>query len=266
MIDASTDLYCVLGNPVSHSKSPGIHNLSFGDKNINAAYLAFEPDDICNGVQAIRTLGIKGASITIPFKESVMAELDWIEPMALDIGAVNTIVNDGGKLKGYNTDSNAAVAPLLDYGLRGKIICLVGAGGAARAVAHGVAREGGQVLITNRTRKKGEDLATRVDGEFIPLEDASTIKADVVINTTSLGMDPHPDTLSFPSAALYPGMMVMDVVYTPLQTLLLQTAKQKGCIAIDGLSMFVAQAAAQFKLWTGVEPDLELMRNQVLGQ
>jgi len=265
MIDTSTALYCVLGNPVAHSQSPVIHNGAFQDKNINAVYLAFAPDDIQDGVTAIRSLGIKGASVTIPFKESVMDHLNWIDPMALDIGAVNTLVNEDGILKGYNTDSRAGVVPLLDYGIQGKRVCIVGAGGAARAVAHGVAREGGKIIITNRTREKGSDLAARVNGEFVSSEDAIHIRADVVINTTSLGMDPHSELLSFPKTALHPGMVVMDVNYTPLDTVLLKTARQKGCVVIDGLSMFLAQAAAQFRLWTGIQPDMELMRQQVLA-
>ncbi len=264
MIDTATALYCVLGNPVAHSLSPVIHNGAFRDNNLNAVYLAFAPEDIRDAVRAIRTLNIQGASVTLPFKESVMDHLDWIDPMALDIGAVNTLVNEKGILKGYNTDSSAAVAPLLDHGIKGKRVCIVGAGGAARAVAHGVAREGGYLIITNRTREKGMDLAASVNGNFVPAEEAEQITADVVINTTSLGMAPHKEVLSFPGRALYPGMVVMDVVYTPLETRLLKTAKENGCIPIDGLSMFLAQAAAQFRLWTGIEPDNELMRKQVL--
>jgi len=264
MIDTLTALYCVLGNPVAHSLSPVIHNRAFRDKHLNAVYLAFAPDDIREAVTAIRTLNIRGASVTIPFKESVMDYLDWIDPMASDIGAVNTLVNEGGVLKGFNTDSSAAVAPLLDHGIQGKRVCIIGAGGAARAVAHGVSREGGNIIIINRSRKKGIDLAYKVNGEFVPAEEAEKIKADVVINTTSLGMAPNHKILSFPGKALYPGMVVMDVVYTPLDTVLLKTAKEKKCIVIDGLSMFLAQATAQFRLWTGIEPDIELMRKQVL--
>lgn len=263
-IDTSTRLYCVLGNPVAHSKSPAVHNIALKDKQINGVYLAFEPDDICNAVLSIRTLGISGASVTIPFKESVMAHLDWIDPLAQKIGAVNTIVNENGYLKGYNTDCRAAIDPILKYGIRDRRICIVGAGGAAKAVAFGAAEQGGTIIITNRTREKGLDLADRLGAEFVPAEDAGNIRADVVINTTSLGMDPNPEILSFPSEALTPGMVVMDVVYTPMETCLLKTAKEKQCITIDGLTMFLAQAAAQFRLWTGVEPDIELMRNAAI--
>ena len=264
MITAATALYCVLGNPVSHSKSPVVHNAAFKDKGIDAAYLAFAPDNIRDAVTAVRTFNIRGASVTIPFKEVIREHLDWIDPGAEEIGAVNTVVNKHGRLMGYNTDCDAAVAPLRKFGINGKKICIVGAGGAARAVAHGIAREGGQIIIVNRTPAKGVELADRVEGIFVPVEKAGEIKADVIINTTSLGMEPDTETLSFPEQAIEKGMVVMDVVYTPVETRLLKTARSRNCATVDGLSMFIAQAAAQFKLWTGMEPDTELMRQTVL--
>lgn len=264
MIDADTRLYCVFGNPVRHSKGPVIHNAAFKNKQINAVYLAFEVQDAAGAAKAVRTLDIQGASVTIPFKESIMEHLDWIDPTAQAIGAVNTIVNDDGVLKGYNTDCQAAVAPLFPFGIPGKTVCIVGAGGAARAVAHGIAAQHGDIIITNRTAQKGIALAESVNARFIPADDMASIQADVVINTTSIGMTPRADNISFPSDALSAGMVVMDVVYTPLRTRLLETAEQKGCTTIDGLAMFIAQAAAQFELWTGMTPDVDLMRNTIL--
>ncbi|WP_320039943.1 shikimate dehydrogenase [uncultured Desulfobacter sp.] len=264
MIDAATRLYCVFGNPVRHSKSPVIHNAAFKDKGVNAVYLAFEVQDAAGAVQAVRTLDILGASVTIPFKESIMEHLDWIDPTAQAIGAVNTIVNEGGVLKGYNTDCQAAVAPLIPFGISGKTVCIVGAGGAARAVAHGIAAQNGDIIITNRTEQKGQALAEVVGARFIPGNKMVDIQVDVVINTTSIGMTPNVDQISFSPEAIKSEMVVMDVVYTPLKTLLLETAEQKGCTTIDGLSMFIAQAAAQFELWTGMIPDMDLMRNIVI--
>lgn len=264
MIDAATRLYCVFGNPVRHSKGPLIHNEAFKDKSINAVYLAFEVQDAAKAVQAVRTLDIQGASVTIPFKESIMAHIDWIDPLARAIGAVNTIVNEDGVLKGYNTDCLAAVVPLVPLGISGKTVCIVGAGGAARAVAHGIAAENGDIIITNRTEEKGQALAETVNARFIPANEMAKIQADVVINTTSIGMTPKADQISFPPEALTSEMVVMDVVYTPLRTRLLDAAEQKGCTTIDGLSMFIAQAAAQFELWTGITPDTDLMRGNIL--
>ncbi|MBA3012321.1 MAG: shikimate dehydrogenase [Proteobacteria bacterium] len=265
MITASTDLYCVLGNPVSHSQSPLVHNISFRGNHINAVYLAFEPSDIGMAVRSIRTLNIKGASITIPFKETIMAHLDEIDSQAREIGAVNTVVNQNGRLLGFNTDSKAAIDPLLSHGIKGRTICIVGAGGAARALAHGISNQGGKLVVTNRSPQKGAALAKEFKGRFLPMDQMDTIKADVVINTTSLGMYPdHLEALPFPTQNLRAGMVVMDVVYTPVNTRFLTIAQEKGCITIDGLSMFVAQAAAQFELWTGQKPDITPMRNAVL--
>lgn len=265
MIDAATRLYCVFGNPVRHSKGPVIHNAAFKNKGINAVYLAFEVQDAAGAVQAVRTLDIQGASVTIPFKESIMKHLDWIDPTARAIGAVNTIVNENGILKGYNTDCQAAVAPLVPFGVSGKTVCIVGAGGAARAVAHGVAAQNGNIIITNRTEQKGKALAETVNARFIPANEMANIQADVVINTTSIGMVPKENGISFPPEALTSDMVVMDVVYTPLRTRLLDAAEQKGCTTIDGLSMFIAQATAQFELWTDMTPDTDLMRNIISG-
>ena len=265
MIDAATRLYCLFGNPARHSKGPVIHNAAFKDKGINAVYLAFEVQDAAGAVQAVRTLDIQGTSVTIPFKESIMEHIDWIDPTAKAIGAVNTIVNENGVLKGYNTDCQAAVAPLLPFGISGKTVCIVGAGGAARAVAHGIAAQNGDIIITNRTEQKGRALAETVKGRFIPAEEMENIQADVIINTTSIGMTPKENEISFPPEALRSEMVVMDVVYTPLRTRLLEAAEQKGCTTIDGLSMFIAQAAAQFELWTGIIPDTDLMRNTIIN-
>ncbi len=265
MITSSTSLYCVMGSPVSHSKSPVIHNAAFAAYGVDAVYLAFEPPDAASAVQAVRTLGIQGASITIPFKEEIMPLLDRIHPDAEAMGAVNTLVIGDGQIAGYNTDWQAAVAPLLDFGIAGKTVCISGAGGAAHAVAYGIKQNGGKIIITNRTRKRGEDLADHVNGSFVPRSEAATIKADVIINTTPLGMVPEPEVLSFPKEALEEGMLVMDVVYTPMQTTLLKEAAARGCTTIDGLAMFLAQAAAQFELWTGINPDPDIMR-KALGE
>ncbi|MBU0971978.1 MAG: NAD(P)-binding domain-containing protein, partial [Proteobacteria bacterium] len=180
MITASTDLYCVLGNPVSHSQSPLVHNISLKENHINAVYLAFEPLDIGMAVRSIRTLNIKGASITIPFKESIMAHLDEIDSQAREIGAVNTVVNQNGRLLGFNTDSKAAIDPLLSHGIKDKTICIIGAGGAARALAHGISNHGGNLLVTNRSPQKGAALAKKFNGRFIPMDRLETVKAHVV--------------------------------------------------------------------------------------
>ncbi len=266
MIDSSTQLYCIFANPVKHTQSPAIHNFNFARHNINAVYLAFELDDIQKGISAMRTLNIKGASITIPFKETVIDHLDWIDEDALKIGAVNTIINKNGKLFGYNTDYKAAAAPLKPFGIKGKKICIIGAGGAAQAVAYGIFKEKGQMVILNRSKQRGLALASKYHSDFIALDEPDKlnhIRADILINTTAVGMSPQIDCSPVPADFLTPDMIVMDIVYNPLKTKLLTEAQLNGCKIIDGLSMFLHQGAAQFKLWTGTSPDIEQMRQAI---
>ena len=263
LINAETSLYAVFGNPVRHSKSPLIHNACFKHYGHNAVYLAFEVEDIGQCVSAIRHLPIKGASITLPFKSSVLEWLDAVDPDAEKIGAVNTIVYENGRLTGYNTDCLAAVLPLKTTGIAGKNVCIIGAGGAARAVAHGIKQENGNIIICNRSRAKGEKLADKVNGRFIDTDDSEGLRAlqmDILINTTPVGMFPKNDVLPVNAALLHPEMIVMDIVYNPVQTRLLQAAQKAGCRTIDGLAMFIHQGAAQYELWTDISPDLDLMR------
>ncbi len=267
MIDSNTQLFAVLGNPIKHSKSPVIHNALFKEHKINATYLAFEVNDISKAVSAIKTLNIQGVSVTIPFKEQIIQYLDWIDDDAIKIGAVNTIVTKNGELHGYNTDYKAAISPLKPYGIKGKNVCIIGAGGAAQAVAYGIYKEQGNMVIINRNPKKGENLAKKFDASFLPLNDVDQIETydiDILINTTSIGMYPNVDNSSFPIQQLESNMIVMDIVYNPLVTNLLSNAKNLGCPIIDGLSMFIYQGAAQFKLWTSIYPDTQMMRNTIL--
>ncbi len=267
MIDSFTELYGVFGNPVRHSKSPGIHNFAFRHHGINAVYLAFEPAQIAKSIEAIRALNIKGASITLPFKESIMEYLDWVDENASAIGAVNTVINKEGFLQGFNTDYKAAVEPLKPFGISGKKVCILGAGGAAQAVAFGIFKEKGNLLIVNRNRKKGEHLAAKYNADFFLFDDKENlnkIQPDILINTTPVGMSPNISDLSFPITHLNHKTIVMDIIYTPLKTRLLREAQSKGCTTIDGLAMFLHQGAHQFKLWTGIIPDMELLRKIIL--
>jgi shikimate dehydrogenase len=267
MIDSKTKLFCIFGRPVKHSKSPVIHNSWFHYYHINATYLAFEIQNISNAVTALKTFNIQGASVTIPFKESVMEYLDWIDEDALNIGAVNTIVNKKGKLLGFNTDFNAAVKPLEPHGIENKKICILGGGGAARAVAYGIKKKRGDLVIVNRSIKKGKDLSLKFDAKFISLDQMNqmtSFDADIIINTTPIGMHPDVKVSPFPLHLLNPGMIVMDIIYNPLKTRLLNGAEKRGCTTIDGLSMFMHQGAAQFKLWTGIAPLIEVPAIKIL--
>ncbi len=281
-ITPATQLYCIFGKPVSHSMSPLVHNMLFNEFGIDALYLAFEINDIKKGVDSIRTLGIKGASITIPFKEAVLAHLDEIDETATQIGAVNTVINREGYLWGCNTDCSGAVEPLKESlsenSLKGKSVLIIGAGGAARAVAFGVKQEGGNITILNRSKDKGEKLAHQVNGKYLSLSEYSEYNEqasadnisnhleyiDIIVNTTSVGMTPNIDESPVNPSVLNKNMTVMDIVYNPLKTKLLKDAEIAGCKTVDGLSMFIHQGAAQFELFTGIKPSRQIMRETVI--
>jgi len=261
MINAETQLYGIIGNPVRKSLSPVIHNRAFGRMGVNAAYLAFEVGDITDALDAIRGLGIRGVSITIPFKTSVIPFLDELDALSAKIGSVNTIVNRGGKLIGHNTDHFGALKALEEkVHLSGKKVILLGAGGAARAIAYGLKERGCEVTIFNRSLERGARLAQELGYPYHSLSalsemERSTRDADVLINATSVGMTPHEAESPFPKQLLRKGMVVMDIVYRPLRTKLLHEAEEQGCKTIDGLEMLAYQGAAQLEIWIGQSPD-----------
>jgi len=263
-IDTHTAVFGVIGKPITHSLSPLMHNAAFTHSGRNAVYLAFEVTDIKAAVSGIRGLGITGVSITIPHKVSVIPLLDALDPLAEKIGAVNTLVWKDGKLRGYNTDCTGAVQALAKKSrITGKQVIVLGAGGAARAVGFGIAARGGQVTIVNRTESRGKTLASALNMPFCPLSQVSGLEWDILINTTSIGMAPKPDAMPVPAQFLVKGKVVMDIVYNPVDTLLLRTAAKKGCITVDGVSMFVNQGARQFELWTGTEAPIVIMEKAV---
>jgi len=257
MIDAQTQLYGVIGNPVRHSLSPVIHNGAFMRLGWNAVYLAFEVRNLEEALRGIRGLGMRGVSVTIPFKAQVVPLLDEVKGLAKKIGAVNTIVNRSGKLTGYNTDCDGARQALEEkMNLRGKRIILLGAGGAARAIGFGLKERNCQLTVVNRSKKEGEALSAELRCDYLPLSSlvkmkAGELEADVIINATSLGMYPRDGETPVPKKLLKEGTIVMDIVYQPLQTKFLREAKQSGCVTVNGLEMLMRQAAAQFEIWTG---------------
>ena len=264
MIDTNTSLFCLIGNPVAHSLSPTMHNQALAAIGYNGVYLAFRVLDPAAAIKGIKALNVKGVSVTVPHKIAVMQYLDDVEETAARIGAVNTIVHDKGKLTGYNTDWFGALQALRTRtSIAGKSVGLIGAGGAARAIGFGLKSAGGRLTILNRTRTTGEQLAAELQVDFLPLEACQQNRYDVLINTTPVGM--HPDTAATPIAntELLPEMVVMDIVYNPLETRFLKEAAAIGCQTINGVDMFVFQGAQQFELWTGRKAPLEVMRRAV---
>ncbi|RKD23964.1 shikimate dehydrogenase [Ammoniphilus oxalaticus] len=272
-----TVLTGLFGNPVSQSMSPNMHNAAFQQLGLNFAYMAFavEHAQLGAAVEAIRALSIRGVNVTIPHKVAVMKFLDEIDAEALDIGAVNTIVNDGGKLIGYNTDGRGYVHSLLEetrVTLSDKRILLVGAGGAARAVGVSLAREGvKQITIANRSIERAvelaDDLSRHVQSEPVGLGDVQDLRqVDIVINTSSVGMYPNMGETPLPTDLLHADLLVSDLIYNPLYTELLNQARGIGAKVHNGLGMFVHQGALAFELWTENEAPLELMRKTVEQQ
>ncbi len=265
--DKATQLFGVFGDPVAHSLSPAMHNRAFAYAGYKGVYLPFQVEEIEPAVVAVKTLGISGISVTLPHKVAVMEYLDRLDPLAERIGAVNTIVNADGVLTGYNTDCFGAVSALVQHtDISGKDVAIIGAGGAARAIGWGMVDAGGNVTIINRSAENGEKLAKDLSSDFLPLDGVGKLEADILINTTPVGMHPHTADLPVPAEIFRRGMLVMDIVYTPLKTEFLKQAQVAGSRIIDGLTMFVLQGARQFELWTGLEAPVDAMREAVLGE
>ncbi len=263
-IDAHTNLYAVFGDPVAHSLSPVMHNCAFRQLGYNGVYVAMRVQDIAAAISAVRCLSIQGVSITVPHKTTVMPFLDHIDPMAADIGAVNTIVNQNGRLYGYNTDARAAIWALKEMvTLAGRKVAVIGAGGAARAVGFGLAAEKAPIVIVNRTPSSGRDLAEKLGADFQVLDTFKPDDGTILINTTPVGMWPRVDAVPLPVERLQPGMMVMDIIYNPMRSRLLDEAAAIGCPVLNGIPMFVYQGALQAKLWTAQEPPLAAMMQVV---
>lgn len=270
-INGKTQLFAIIGNPVSHSLSPAMHNAAFAELGINGAYVPIKAHNIKKTIASLRTLGFVGASITVPFKETVMDCLDNIDPTAAQIGAVNTLSfseQDQEGLctcNGYNTDwigSNSALSQVINP--EGATALVIGAGGAAKAVVFGLLTAGAKVTIANRTQEKAETLAVELGCESVSLDNIAKIPADILINTTTVGMAPDSDRSPVPSKILPHYQVVMDIVYSPLQTTLLKQAMACGCKIIDGLDMLLYQGVEQFRIWTGVEPPPSIMRKALI--
>jgi len=265
MIDATTSLFGLIGNPVAHSIGPVIHNRAFAAIGYNAVYLAFKVTDSGSAIKGIRALNFKGVSVTLPHKIAVMKYLDDVDENAARIGAVNTIVNNDGKLTGYNTDFQGAVKALQNRtSIAGKSVAIIGAGGAARAVGFGLKSAAGRLTIVNRTRATGEHLAADLQAEFLPIEAFKPDRHEILINTTPVGMHPDTDATPIEKNDFARESVVMDIVYNPLKTRFLKEAAARGCRTISGVDMFVFQGAHQLELWTGQKAPVAAMQRAVL--
>lgn len=275
-LDSHTIMYGVFGDPIRHSKSPIMLNRAFEEAGLNAAYAAFHilPGQLEDAIKGIRALQFRGVNVTIPHKLEVMDYLDEIDEGARIIGAVNTIVNDNGRLIGYNTDGIGYVRSLKEetgIDLNGKKVLMLGAGGAARGVGYALAKEGAaHIYIANRTKEKAVELAHSMSGftqvTGMGLDELADVAGDaaLIVNNTSLGMHPNVDSVPMDTALVRPGTVVSDLVYNPLITRFLREAEGRGGVIHSGLGMFIYQGAYAFEYWTGVPAPTAAMRDAVL--
>ncbi|MCD7033022.1 shikimate dehydrogenase [Metabacillus sp. GX 13764] len=271
-----TDLYGLIGFPVSHSMSPAIHNEALQDLQLDAHYHAFKVEEgqLEAAVNGLKAIGIKGFNVTVPYKEAIIPYLDEVEETASAIGAVNTVVHSEGRLIGYNTDGKgfySSLKPLMTKKPEEAKMLIIGAGGAARAIYFSMATVGCLAIdICNRTPSKAEKLIEECPAKPISKAlslaqaEADLAGYDMIIQTTSIGM--HPDTDSVPISLEKAGTdaIVCDIVYNPLKTAFLQQAEQKGCRTLNGAGMLAYQAALAFEYWTGIHPDAEKMKTTVI--
>jgi 3-dehydroquinate dehydratase/shikimate dehydrogenase len=259
-VSDSTDVYGLVGSPVSHSVSPAMHNAAFKAARIDAVYLPLPAVDVDDFIGFARAVGLKGASVTIPFKIGLFERIDEGDAVARRIGAINTIRVTRGRWLGGNTDASGFLAPLNERGipLKGVRTAVLGAGGAARAVAIALAASGADISVHARTPSRGGQVAMMVSGRVgaWPPEPGSW---DVLINCTSVGMHPHLDETPVPAETLT-GRLVYDLVYNPPATRLLRDAASAGLETIGGLDMLIAQAHEQFYWWTETRPPAGVMR------
>ena len=267
-IDEETLINGLIGSPVAHSLSPHMHNAALAARSLNGVYVPFEVRDLEAFMRRMadpRTREIewnlRGLSVTAPHKQAVIKHLSWVEPKALEIGAVNTIIIEGDELRGYNTDADAALTPLEGLiELRGARAAVLGAGGAAHAVLWGLKAPGARATVFARNPERARATARQFDADTSTLERARLGDFDIVINTTPLGTHgPREDETPATAAQLRGARAAYDLVYNPSVTRFMREAQEAGCETVGGLPMLVAQAATQFKLWTGQEAPADVV-------
>ena len=272
-------VFGVFGDPIGHSLSPAMHNAAFSDLGMDCIYHAFRvtPEKLEKAILGAEAMGFGGLNLTVPLKErAIIIGSIRPDPLAKRIGAINTVVfGKSGEIAGYNTDGLGAKKALLEAAveIKGSKIVIAGAGGAARAIAFQLASDGADIVIVNRTEERAIELARNISSAAFPGKIRGTklsglksllTEADVLINTTTMGMCPNTDTTVATAEELHSKLIVFDIVYNPLETRLLREAKAAGAETVSGISMLVYQGAEAFKLWTGIEPPVELMKKTVL--
>jgi shikimate dehydrogenase len=278
VISGKTKICALIGDPIEHTISPVMHNAAFKKLGLDYFYLPFRvrSEELPQAVDGLRALNIQGFNVTIPHKVTIIPRLDGLDPLAEKIGAVNTVVNTDGNLRGYNTDAAGFLQPLLERGIEpgGKDVVVLGAGGAARAIAYILAEKDAHLTILNRQLELdwAEELAQRIFHDFekevrvfeLSFEYLATALegADILINATSVGMSPHSQESPVPAELLRSELVVFDIVYNPVRTKLLKEARAAGARTIEGIDMLVWQGALAFEKWTGQTAPFDVMRKE----
>jgi shikimate dehydrogenase len=277
-ISGKTRVCGVIGDPIEHSLSPAIQNAAFNHLKLDFVFLAFrvKAAELEDAMRGMRGLGIHGLNVTMPHKKAVTSFLDEVDPTAKFLGAVNTILNDNGRLCGFNTDGVGALKALQENGvaLSGKKVLLLGAGGAAKAIAFSLAKEVEELVLLNRTPEKTKELAESLNRTLAKKVEGATLSpnavqenlrdSDVLVNATSVGMHPNANQSPVAPEWLKPDLTVMDIVYNPVETKLAKDAKAAGARVISGVEMLIQQGAASFEIWTGHPAPFEVMRKAAL--
>ena len=269
-INGKTELICLIGHPVEHSFSPNIHNYLIEKNKLNMRYMCFDvfENELENAIKGIKALNIKGFNVTIPHKVEVIKYLDEIDRNALLIGAVNTVKNENGKLKGYNTDGIGFVKSILDKGYKvsGKNVLIIGSGGAARSIAVEMASNGAkQINLYNRSIKSAKEISEllkenfKVDSNYYneQIKEKNLENIDIIINTTPIGMDKDKENCPIDESinVKNKNTLICDIVYNPHETKFISWAKKNNLNVIYGIDMLINQAILGFKIWTGILPD-----------
>lgn len=260
-ISSATALCGIVLHPAAHTRSPAMHNAAYRQLGIDAAYLAFDvlPEGLAAAVAGLRVLGLRQLSVSLPHKRAIMEHLDHVDETARRIGAVNTVVRRKDALTGSNTDWSGAMRALeRETRLAGLRAVVLGAGGTARAVIHGLLARGARVRVLNRTQEKARALCDALGADTAgPLSELAAAPYDVMVNTTSVGLGD--DASPVEASAIRPDAIVMDAVYEPERTRLLRDAESRGARTIPGKWMLVYQAAEQLEAWTGEKAPVDAM-------
>lgn len=277
-ISGKTEVCGIIGDPIEHTVSPAMHNAAFRHLGLDFVYVPFKvkSENLELAIQGMKALNIRGLNVTIPHKVAVMPFLNEVDSLSEKIGSVNTIVNRDSELKGHNTDAAGFWYALQAEEIMpaGKKVVVLGAGGASRAIVFMLADRGAELTIMNRTQSRAQALANMASNAFrkdikaLELSQKNlklAIKeAEILVNTTSIGMSPDDEETPVPARLLKSSLFVFDIIYNPQQSRLLTEARKIGARTVGGMEMLVQQGAAAFELWTGQKPPINIMRNAAI--